>query len=635
MKRVAALYLPDWSIDRLRRAGRIAAPPPEPVAADPAPLGEIAHRERATQCSVPNTPGWRPGARWARAEMAAQIERLPAHQRPPLRELGRRSEAADHPFKSMPCDEARGHSPVSLRSPATPEFSSRRQVKARQSPVLPIAHATTHRAGSRIVIAAACPVARALGIVPGMAVTQARAQSPELRLYPADPAGDRADLNRLALLLARRWSPVVAIEDGDLLFVEVTGVAHLFGGEGAMARRLVRLLARLGISARVAIADTPGAAWALARWGCDPVTLCPPGGQADALAPLPPAALRIAPDQVELLRRLGVDRIAALIALPRAPLVRRFGRALSDRIDQATGRLPEPLVPVIARDAIAVAQRFAEPILTAEVIAHWLGVLVTRLVAALTAAGEGARAVELIADRVDHVPQRIRIGLAQASRDPAHLLRLLARRIETIEPGYGIDAMTLHLRRSEPLAPQPVAAGLEHDATPDLAPLIDAIANRIGMARLWRAEPVESDVPERAVGRVGPLTPPPESGERLRPDDVRRLDRTGKSPIWHPAWPRPVRLLRRPEMLDHVLAELPDRPPLRFTWRGRTHRVVRADGPERIHGEWWRRSAERHATRDYFRVEDDAGQRFWLFRRGDGERPATGDLSWYLHGLFG
>lgn len=466
-----------------------------------------------------------------------------------------------------------------------------------------------------------------------MALATARAQVRGLDIRPADPEGDLAALHRLAVLAARRWSPIVALSGEDGLFLDLTGTAHLFGGEEAMARRLVRVLARLGYTARIAVADTPGAAWALARFQGD--TICPSGAHAKVLAPLPIESLRIESAHAELLRRLGVETIGQLAAMPRGPLVRRFGAGLATRLLQALGDLPEPLDPVVPAQAIAATRRFAEPIQTEDAIAHWLGALVPELTAALEAAGLGASRVELIADRIDGVPQRIRLGLARPSRDPLHLLRLLARRIESIEPGFGIDALALHVRRALPLGAEPFTERLDEEAAPDLAPLVDTLATRIGLSRMWRMRPVESDVPERASARMAVLDPPERRGARIKPGDVRQLDRNPLLAPWHPHWPKPARLLHRPERLDHVMAELPDHAPRRFTWRGRAHRVVRADGPERIHGEWWKRAEETHHVRDYFRVEDEEGRRYWLFRRGDGERDVTGDLSWYLHGVFG
>lgn len=727
MKRVASLYLPHWSIDRVLRAERRHAPPPERQAPDLLALKTKGDAERGKQCDAPKNTGWRPGARWARVdhEVAARdVERriaaLPAHQRPPMREMGRRSAAADMPFKRLPGDDGgkssgwvepqeqntkialsawnavpairypgdapnpdklmrRGSNDPHSAPPGIAVFFDtarttadtiarvcpERFVERRPAGVVygetPLV--TVHKIGSRLEIAAASPGARAIGLDLCMALTQARASVPDLDVRDADPDGDHADLERLAIALARRWTPIVAISDADGLFLDLTGVAHLHGGEEAMMRRIVRLLARLGVTARIAVANTAGAAWALARFALPPPPRHPsegwglkPQGRAQQsgdpglrrgdvimaneegrslLTPLPVTALRLDEPAIDLLRRLGIDTIGDLLAIPRAPLVRRFGVAIARRLDQVTGAAPEPLDPIIPPQHIAITRRFAEPIATAHAIAHWLGDLVADLTVALAEAGQGARALLFAAERVDGSVQTIRIGLARPTRDAPHILRLIARRIEEVDPGYGIDALTLHVRRADPLGPETLGAHLAEEQTPDLTPLVDTLANRIGMARLWRHRPVESDVPERSVAPLPPLDPPERDTTRLRLDDVRRLDTRAPDHPWHPRWPRPIRLLRRPERIDHVLAELPDFPPLRFTWRGTTHRVIRGDGPERITGEWWKRSAERGAIRDYFRVEDDTGKRFWLFRRGDGQRAETGDLTWYMHGTFG
>lgn len=494
---------------------------------------------------------------------------------------------------------------------------------------------TVQKTGSRIEIAAASAAARALGVMPGMALTQVRAATPEVVVRDADPEGDARDLTRLAEALARRWSPTVAVADAQSLFIDLTGVAHLHGGEARMARRIVRLLARLGITARVAIADTTGAAWACAHYAAERVTILPPDAPIDAIAPLPAAALRIDAGALELLRRLGVETIGQLAALPRAPLARRFGRAVPLRLDQASGRVAEPLDPVTPPVAIMVEQRFAEPLMTAEPIAHWIAQLVARLVEELAKTGRGVRVLLLAATRVDAAVQVVRVGCARATRDPAHLLRLLLRRIEKLDPGFGIEALALHVHRADPLEAEAFDSDLADGESPDIAPLVDAIVNRIGERRLWRAQAVESDVPERSVGGASALAAVTPEAPELRADDVRRLDVRGRDHPWHPRWPRPARLLRRPEPVDNVLAGLPDEAPRRFTWRGVTHRIICGDGPERITGEWWRRSAERESVRDYYQVEDEEGRRFWLFRRGDAQRAVTGDLSWYVHGTFG
>jgi protein ImuB len=284
------------------------------------------------------------------------------------------------------------------------------------------------------------------------------------------------------------------------------------------------------------------------------------------------------------------------------------------RLDQARGLVAEPLVPVVPFEQPRAERRLLEPIGTPEAIGQVMGDLVDDLVAQLRRRGLGLRTAMLTCLRVDRDEQRIGFGAARATRDPKHLKRMLAMRIERIEPGLGIEAMMLTAPRVEDLAATALSAGFADDMrAPDLASLVDQLAGRVGEEALFRASAVESDVPERAVHREAPLA---------RPNG------------W-PGWTRPVRLLRRPELLSQVVALLPDHPPRRFQWRGRLYRVVAGDGPERVHGEWWRNDREMWAVRDYFRVEADGGARFWLFRRGDGVDEQTGDLSWFLHGLFG
>jgi len=465
-----------------------------------------------------------------------------------------------------------------------------------------------------MTVVAASPEARALGLHPGMALTHARALVPGLDVRDAAPDADTALLLRLGLFAARRWTPRAALSGPDGLWIDLGGTAHLFGGEEKMCGRILAFCARLGLAARIAVADAPGAAHALARFGRGRSILCPAGGEGEALASLPLAALRVEEEVLVAARRLGIDTIGDLAAMPRAPLERRFGRTLLRRLDQALGRASEPFDPIVPEQPPSATLRLLEPISTAEAIAQVLGDLVAGLMRSLADAGLAARTLTLICLRVDGEEQRVAIGTARASRDAAHLLRLLSGRIETIEPGFGIEAMRLVAGRCEPLGPQPVETILAGaPPAPDLAPLIDRLAARLGARRLFRIGAVESDVPERSIRRVGPLA---------------------AAAHW-PDWPRPVRLLSPAERVENVVALLPDQPPRRFTWRGRRHVVRQADGPERIHGEWWKQAKEAEAVRDYFQVEDEEGSRFWLYRRGDGVDSRTGDLSWYLHGVFG
>ncbi len=471
--------------------------------------------------------------------------------------------------------------------------------------------------GRRMVVAAADRAALALGLVPGLALAQAQAMVPGLAVADADPAGDAAALARLAGWCLR-LSPLTAPDigpDTDGLWIDATGCTHLHGGEAAMLDTLLARLAQDGIAAAAAIADTPGAAHAMARYGearYGQARIIPPGGTAAALAPLPVAALRLDAASVAGLRRLGFETVAQLDATPRAPLARRFGAAVLLRLDQALGRVEEPITPSVPPDTPCARAAFPEPLLTAEAFAAIITRLTADLCGVLDRGGLGARQVDLLLTRVDGTVQALRAAVARATRDPRHLAQLLAEQVEHIDPGLGVEAIHLLASAAEPLAAAQIAA-LATAPEPDLAVLVDRLANRLGPGRVWRAAAVESDVPERSVRRGPALAPP-----------------TGR--IW-PDWPRPARLLHPPQPVE-ALALLPDHPPAAFVWRRHRHRVRRADGPERITGEWWRRDAERLAVRDYWQVEDETGRRFWLYRRGDGVDPATGDLCWFLHGMF-
>ena len=524
---------------------------------------------------------------------------MPAHQRPTMREMGRRSEAADHPFKAMAPDEG---------APGSASTMLSWDIGAARPTIL------IERIGQRDVVTAACPIALDLGLRPGMASAHARALVVDLDVRDADHAADRALLDRLALHAVEHWTPSASVAGQDGIWLDLTGAAHRFGGEMHFCRRLLRFTARLGFTATVAVAGTPGAAYALARYGGRSAIVLPPGGEAQAIADLPLQALRLSPDALATAARFGLERIADLYPMPRGPLARRLGMATVQRLDQARGIVAEPIIPVVPFEQPRVVRRLLEPIVTPEAIAQVIGDLLDDMVIALQARGLGLRAATLMCVRVDGVDQRIALGTAKATRDAKHLKRMFAMRIEQIQPDLGIEAMVLIAPRVEDLMPTSLGSGLGgDDAAPDLAPLVDQLAGRVGDASLFRVSAIESDVPERATARVAVLA----------------------SPTGWPAWKRPVRLLRRPEQLSGVVALLPDHPPRRFTWRGTVYRVVAGDGPERIHGEWWRSPSEMWAVRDYFRVETESGARLWMFRRGDGVDAPTGDLSWYLHGLFG
>lgn len=455
----------------------------------------------------------------------------------------------------------------------------------------------------------------AAGLRIGMPATKAQVLVPGLIIQDADPVADAEALDRLALWMLQRFAPIVAPDAPDGIVIDSTGADHLHGGEAAMLATLIDKLAGVGIRARGAVADTWGAAHALARFAARPAFVSAPGATAADVAALPIASLRMAPELVDGLRVLGFERISDLLAQPRAPLTLRFGPELGRRLDQASGGLAEPIEPIRPEELIEVRRVFAEPIGAAETIARFIGKLAVQLCDALEQKGLGARRLDLICHRVDNRAQAVRVGTALPLRDAKRMTRLLADKIETIEPGFGIEIMTLAAAVVEPLAPKQAVTSLVAEAEPDVSGLIDLLANRVGEQNLYRAAPVASDVPERAVRHIPALAP--ETGAE-----------------WPGHWPRPARLFARPEPIETV-ALLPDHPPVTFTWRGVRRRVTRADGPERVFGEWWKRDPELIAVRDYFRIEDDAGERYWVFRAGDGEDPLTGSQRWFLHGIFG
>ncbi len=446
-----------------------------------------------------------------------------------------------------------------------------------------------------------------------MALAKAQALVPGLVVVDADSRGDGDALERLALW-ALRFSPVVMVDPPDGLIIDTTGADHLHGGEAVMLTSMVQRFAAAGLEARAAIADTRGAAHAFARFTTRTTLVVPPGESLPLLRRLPLAALRLEPQTVAGLQTLGFERIGDLIDQPRAPLTQRFGPEIGRRIDEALGRSAEPIDPIRSPDLPQARCVFAEPIAAAETIARYTEKLVIALCADMETKGVGARRIDLLFTRVDNSIQAVRVGLAQPVRDVKRLTRLLCDKIETVDPGFGIELMTLVASAAEPLEHRQAISSLVEEAEPDMSDLVDILANRVGAQRIYRYASVESDVPERSVMRVSPFSSQPTAG-------------------WKGSWPRPPRLLQHPEPID-TMALLPDHPPVSFVWRGMRRRVRRADGPERIFGEWWKRDAEMIAVRDYFRVEDDAGERFWIFRAGNGEDADSGSHDWFLHGIF-
>jgi protein ImuB len=510
---------------------------------------------------------------------------------------------------------------------------SRRKNSAAPAEATPFA--TVIDAAGRRLLAAINPAAAAAGLAVGMPLADALSFVPGLATALAEPAEDAAALQRLAEW-SSRYSPWTAPDEADGVRVEITGSAHLWGGERALAADLTARLGRRGVASRVAIADTIGAAWAMARFAQagDSIVILPPGEVRAALAPLPVEALRLDPITAQGLRRVGLKQVSDLYPMPRDALARRFGETVARRLDQALDDMPEPLSPLGEAPSRRVRLSFAEPITEPADLRLATERLTADLVQRLAREGVGARRLDLAFLRVDGRVERIRLGTARPSRDPRHLAALFKERLDTIDPGLGVENMILAAFAVEPLPPEQIgftghAVGPHPNPPPlagegmggGIAPLLDRLGNRLGPDALSRLEARESHIPERASVRVRPhLTLSIATAEGVR---WGILDKP----------PRPIRLFDPPEPVEAFWL-LPDDPPFRFTWRRRRHRVMSADGPERVADEWWQPegSGAADAIRDYYRVEDEEGRRFWLFRaglHGHDQKP-----HWFVHGVF-
>lgn len=444
----------------------------------------------------------------------------------------------------------------------------------------------------------------------GQALADAQAIHPDLVLRDADPIGDAAFLEQLALW-ALRFTPIVSVDAPNGLILDVTGCGHLFGGEAALLDRVSVSLRESGLALAGVIADGAEAVASLARAGMDGLAVSV-GGDAAAVGPLPLAVLRLPPECIDALNRLGLHRVEDLLRQPRGPLVRRFGRTLMDVLDALTGARPRLIASIRPPPQFAEAVELLEPIVTRPGIDRAVDALLDPLCRQLADAGQGARQVTLRAFRVDRVIQEITVGTGLPTRTPAHLRRLFANELERLEPDLGFERMTLEATATNAMAADQtrLADGSldAADRAEALAQLIDRLAQRLPV---WRPAPVESHWPERGVKQTSPF------------DTVTELPPRS-------ALSAPVRVLKRPLPMM-VLAEIPAGPPLRLRFDGRVHDVAHAEGPERIEPEWWQ-DPERRSGRDYYRVELVSGARLWIGRiaalRAD--RPPR----WFLHGYL-
>jgi len=486
----------------------------------------------------------------------------------------------------------------------------------------PLALITETAHGPRID--AANEAGLAAGVGRGMMLADARTLCPGLAAAPSDPAGDLAFLEKLAIW-AQRWGPWSALDPPDGLLVDISAVAHLFGGEVKLMCDVEAAFARRGLAVRVAAAPTAGAAWALAHYGPRGAVLRTDDDTMARLSGLPVAALRLDDDVLTVLRRLGLKRLGDMSGRfdgkgGRDAIMRRFRNRRSAaanplvRMDQLLGHVPEPLLPVVLQHMPLVQRRLAEPVRHRELLDQIMRDLAADMVRVLEGKGQGARRMDLGLWRVDGEVLFRSLELAAATLDAAHICQLFAAKLDDIDAGFGIEIIRLRASWAQPysLAQGDIEEAAENHGT-SLPACIDRLGARLGANAIRRPAPRASYIPERAQRWQAPLEPEPTS--------------QGEFGLYC----RPLKLLDKAERIS-VLYATPDGYPKSFRWRAQLHQVIRVEGPERIAPEWWReRSTVR--LRDYYRIEDGEGRRYWIYRHGivgDG-RGALPD--WYLQGL--
>ncbi|MGB7287563.1 MAG: DNA polymerase Y family protein [Salaquimonas sp.] len=469
-----------------------------------------------------------------------------------------------------------------------------------------------------------------LSLSAGMSLTDAKAAYPDIDVLQQDREADQLLLNAIADW-CDRYTPLVAIDhamqDHYGLMLDITGCAHLFGGEAALAKDLLARLFHQGFAATGALAPTPGAAWALSRFknknsdynGC--VKIKTVKDIEPALSSLPLAALRLTTDSVSALARLGLRSIGQLSLQPRAPLARRFGREILYKLDQAMGAIEEAISPRRPVAELMAERRLAEPISLETDIEQVTQRLARHLSEAMERKGIGARQFQLCLFRVDGRTFYLEAGTSRAERDSQIITRLFRERFASLQDdfdaGYGFETIRLCVLSSERLELNETSF-LGSAKDDEASQLMDRLAARIGVENITRGSLENTHLPESAERKI------PANQYIERPDQADdHMDDITLT--------RPLRLFSLPEAID-AIASVPDGPPIRFRWRKILHTVTKVEGPERISDQWWAKPFPRQ-TRDYFRIEDDQGCRYWLFREGLYER-GTDRPKWFLHGLF-
>lgn len=482
--------------------------------------------------------------------------------------------------------------------------------------------AVSHREGNTQRIAALDARASALRLKAGMGVADARAMYPSIEVVEAEPEADRRLLEGIADW-CDRYTPLVAIDGTDGLLLDVTGCAHLFGGERALLDDLLARLFHQGFDVRTGLASTAGVAWAAARSHGSRIVEA--GREAELIRPLPLAALRLDGETCAGLESVGLQKVGSLMAVPRAPLARRFGKRVLLRLDQALGHVEEAISPRLPVPALSVERRLADPVSLTDDIEALLRLLAKSLAVDLEKRGEGAECLQLLLFRVDGAVTRIKAGMSRPLRDPALMCKLFHERLtalrDDIDAGYGFDLVRLSALTTARL--DAAQADLDSRSLPAgeaVALFADRVRARLGPESVRRPVPVESHIPERAIC----LVPFGQAAAEAREPAKARSVPAQLMPA-RPLPERPIRLLHHPDRVEIVSADS-----FSFRWRRAVYKAVRMEGPERIAPEWWRQEAEA-ATRDYFRVEDEDGRRYWLFRE---TAPSAEDARWFIQGFL-
>lgn len=479
------------------------------------------------------------------------------------------------------------------------------------------------------------------GLCYGHALSDARAICPQVDVNYEDGRGDKLLLEAIADW-CERYTPLVSLDIPDGIMLDITGCAHLFGGEKNLGNDLLERLFQQGFNASGAVAATPGAAWAASRFlifnatvenrlnnkvedglkkkAIPQVLLVESGREEEALALLPLAGLRLDALTLGGLAKLGLRTIGQVIARPRAPLTRRFGKLLILRLDQALGHVEEAISPRLPVPELMIERKLVEPIGRVEDIEILIERLATSLTKDMERRGEGARSLGLALFRVDGKVVRLKVGTSSPSHDPQNICRLFKERLagihEGLDAGLGFEIGRLSAFETEACSADQTSLLANQGNCEDFAHLIDKLGARIGLSCIQCVVPGECHLPEETDRKSDVI-----AGREVNPAFQSKFPQ----PI------RPLRLLKYPEIME-AIACVPEGPPVRFRWRRKLHVVVHVEGPERICDEWWHDRVSRH-TRDYFRVEDDNGHRYWLYRQGL-YGCETNSPDWYMHGIF-